>query len=585
MAEPTPGTQLTGLGKFISIALILGLVGVGAWVAYSKANPEPEPRGTGGGGGPKPPVETGGPQDPKALKEDPANNKSPDVPALPTYVPATMLPPVKGTSNYEWDDKTKTVVFSYNVWAGWLPVIAANRGTEPNDESVFWKKYGFHVKLQLMDDPVAARDAFAAGKVHTLWGTVDMIVLFAPELRKDSRSSPRIVQQIDWSNGGDGIVARSAIKTINQLKGKTVALAQNSPSEYYLTSMMIAAGLKPSDVKTKYTNTAFEASAAFQADKSVDACVSWAPDIYNIPQRVAGTHLLSSTGTANKLIADVYAIRADFVKDHPDIVEGLVAGIFEGMDMVEKDPTEAARHMAAAFNMKPDEILGMRNDAHQTNFAENEQFFLNTSSATNFQRTWQNAGVVYNKLGKISSAVPYEEVMDFSYLQAIGKKGLFKHHTDKNVAQFAPGPIRTGGKAEEVLIQTIRINFYPNSDNPYEPARDQFGNVVPGKLHDQTADGSIEAAGINAGQNDRAIIVIRGHTDASMKGRVPVQAVKDLSKARAEAVKTAMVNKFKFNPNKFVTEGAGWDQPFDPQDKDNHVLNRRVEISVVPPEE
>jgi hypothetical protein len=32
----------------------------------------------------------------------------------------------------------------------------------------------------LMDDPVAARDAFAAGKVHTLWGTADMMVLMAP---------------------------------------------------------------------------------------------------------------------------------------------------------------------------------------------------------------------------------------------------------------------------------------------------------------------------------------------------------------------------------------------------------------------
>ena len=43
---------------------------------------------------------------------------------------------------------------------------------------------------------------------------------------------------------------------------------------------------------------------------------------------------LSSTADANKLIADVYAIRADFVRDHPDVVEGLVAGIFEGIDAV-----------------------------------------------------------------------------------------------------------------------------------------------------------------------------------------------------------------------------------------------------------
>src|SRR5207237_982580 len=82
--------------------------------------------------------------------------------------------------------------------------------------------------------PAAARDAFASGDVQTLWGTVDMMVLFAPELSRDSRTAPRILQQIDWSNGGDGIVVRKAIKSAKDLKGKTVALAQNSPSEYYL---------------------------------------------------------------------------------------------------------------------------------------------------------------------------------------------------------------------------------------------------------------------------------------------------------------------------------------------------------------
>src|SRR2546426_5626818 len=214
-----------------------------------------------------------------------------------------------------------------------------------------------------------------------------MMTLFAPELQRDSRTSPRVVQQIDWSSGGDGIVVRNAIRSVSDLKGKTITLAQNSPSEYYLTSLLLSAGLRPSDIKVKYTATAFEAAAAFVADKSVDGCVSWAPDIYKIPERVAGTRVLSSTSDANKLIADVYAIRAGFAKDHPDVVEGLVAGIFEGMDMVKEKPEEPAKWMADAFGMKPEDVMGMRNDAHPTNFAENVQFFLNASNPTNFERT------------------------------------------------------------------------------------------------------------------------------------------------------------------------------------------------------
>ena len=61
------------------------------------------------------------------------------------------------------------------------------------------------------------------------------------------------------------------------------------------------------------------------------------------------TRLVVTTGTANHLIADVWAIRNDFYHDHPDIVSGLVQGIFEGMDMVRKDPARAAQGLAAAF--------------------------------------------------------------------------------------------------------------------------------------------------------------------------------------------------------------------------------------------
>jgi flagellar motor protein MotB len=70
-----------------------------------------------------------------------------------------------------------------------------------------------------------------------------------------------------------------------------------------------------------------------------------------------------------------------------------------------------------------------------------------------------------------------------------------------------------------------------------------------------------------------------------MRGRVPEQAVKDLSLARAEAIKQALIDKYKFDANKFIIEGKGWDEPADPADAYNQALNRRVEISVFPPEQ
>jgi hypothetical protein len=192
---------------------------------------------------------------------------------------------------------------------------------------------------------------------------------------------------------------------------------------------------------------------------------------------------------------------------------------------------------------------------------------------------------VYRELGRINAPVPFDQVMDFSFLQKLQKKGTFAHQKDESVTAFTPASFRKIPAEAPILTQTIRINFWPNSANPYEPAKDEFNNPIPGKLYDPNVSATLEQVARLAGQFARAVILIEGHTDSSMRGRVPVQAVRELSLARAEAIKRALIEKFKFDPNKFIIEGKGWDVPSDANDPNNQALNRRVEISVYPPEQ
>ena len=502
------------------------------------------------------------------------------------YVPRETLPPVKGVSGYKWNEEEKIVVFPINVWFGWLPIIAANHGFAPNEESVFFKKYGFKVDLKLIDDPVIARDSFASGESHVLWGTLDMIALFSPELMKDSRTAPRIFQQIDWSSGGDGIVVRGNIRSVKDLEGKTIVYAQNSPSQYFINNLLINAGISPSKVKHKYTSTAFEAAAAFVSDSSINACVSWAPDIYTIPEKIAGTRILTTTADANRLITDVWAARADFAKDHPDIIKGLVAGIFEGMDLLKNNTTKvkAFQWMADGYGMKFDDIKSMEADAYTTNFAENKNFFLNKNSPTNFERTWKNIIFVYRELGLIGTPVRFDEIVDFSIIKELESSGQFKNQSAIQVSRFVPTSYRKVSAEAPVITQTVRINFYPNSDNIYEPEHNEFGQPIRNTLYDPSVDATLEKIARMVGQYERATVAIVGHTDSSMKGKVPEKAVKDLSQDRANSVRNALIRKYKFPSNKLIVTGKGWSEPADPTDKLNQALNRRVEIQVFTPE-
>lgn len=502
------------------------------------------------------------------------------------YVAAAKLPEVKGISSYK-PMVDRTVRFGINVWAGWSPIIYANNGFKAGR---IWKTPGgqdFRVELVLIDDPIAMRDAYAAGNLHVGWATLDMIPLFLEGLRKDSRVMPRVFQQVDWSNGGDGIVVRDTIKTMADLRGKTIVLAQNSPSHFFVLNALINAGVQPAEVEFKFTQDAFQAAAAFNADKRLAGCVSWAPDIYNL-EKVKGNHLLVTTSTANKLIADVWFARADFAKDHPDITEGLARGIFDAMqDLKAQDAKQkVAKLMATGYSIPESDALGMLGDAHSTNYAENRDFFLNQNNPTNFERTWTTAYFLYKKINAVTEQTPFDAVMDFSVIQKLGAEQKYSSQKNEYDVHFAPATAGSvQGEKDEILTKTVVIHFFPNSwDLNKKITRSVDGKEVE-ELYDPNVDFVVEEVGKLAGQYGAARIIIEGHTDGSMKGQVPKSLVQELSLNRANSVKESIVRKFKtLQPNQFSAAGIGWDRPADPADPDNGAKNRRVEIKVYPAE-
>jgi len=561
---------------YVAVAVvILGLLGVAMW----RCTGSKKDQGTGAG--------TGSDYvDPDLVKkpvEDPAGSSVTTVQEY-SFEPAKTLDPVPGAADYKPIGKNRVVKMAINVWAGWAPIIYANGGKGPGK---IWKDSAgkdFQVQLVLIDDPVNMGNTFASGDVHLGWATVDMLPLVVQRLNRDPRTMPRIFQQIDWSNGGDGIVSRADIKEVKDLRGKTVVLAQNSPSHYFLLNVLLNSGVQPSEVKMEFTKDAFQAAAAFNADKKYAAVVTWAPDIYKLSE-LSGNKMLINTLTANKLIADVWFARADFARDNPEIIEGLVRGIFDAMIELKDDKKkeEVGKLMDDVYGLPPGSGNSMLADAHWTNYAENRDFFLNQNNPTNFERTYNNAFLLYKAIRVVDDKVPFEKLVDFTVLQTLGKDAKYKDQKNEYEIRFTPTSSDAINVESAVLTKTVVINFFPNSFDPfYEvPAKSGSGNV----LYDPNAKYTIEEIAKLAGQFGAARIQIEGHTDGSMRAHGADQnLVRELSLNRANAVKEALVKNYDLQPNQFVVAGFGWDQPADPKDPENHAKNRRVEVRVIPAE-
>ncbi|MFM7109266.1 MAG: phosphate ABC transporter substrate-binding/OmpA family protein [Planctomycetaceae bacterium] len=558
-------------------AVILGLVGLAAWRGGAL-----ERFGVGRPGGPRPVAGGGGDAAGAEGMTEAPDGSVPTTVKEYTFKPADKLPPVKGVSAYKplQDD---TVRFALNVWAGWSPIILANNGFKAGK---VWQAPGgrpFKVELVLIDDPVQMRDAYAAGEVHVGWATLDMLPLFVDSFAKDSRIMPRVYQQVDFSNGGDGIVVRENIKTVRDLAGKKLVMAQNSPSQFFALTMLVGGGLQPSDVDMVYVNTAFEAAAAFNRDKSLAGCVSWAPDIYNLAD-AKGNRMLVTTQTANRLIADVWFARADFAKDHPDKIEALARGIFDAMQELKTDAArqKVAKLMADGYTIPEPDALKMLGDAHSTNWAENYQFFLNRNNPANFEHLWKQAYMLYRRVGAISSnPVPFDQVMDFSVIQKLGSERKYAETQDEYAASVVPKTVaQIRAENEEILTKSIVIHFFPNSADLRKTLIRKIDGKDVEEPYDPQVDMVLEEAATLAKQFGNARIVVEGHTDSSMRGVVPPELVRKLSKERAAAVKDEIIAKYKFDAARFAVDGLGWDRPADDDHPDDHARNRRVEIKV-----
>jgi NitT/TauT family transport system substrate-binding protein len=141
--------------------------------------------------------------------------------------------------------------------------------------------------------------AFLSGKSDIMYGTsADAVQL------QQEDPSIKTFYLADYSNGGDGIVARN-IKNPVDLKGKTIARENLLFTNVFLRAYLQQAGLTEKDVVLRDMSSA-DAAAAYVA-KRVDVAVTNGPWLANAVKSGGGGILFTSKDT--NLVADVILAR------------------------------------------------------------------------------------------------------------------------------------------------------------------------------------------------------------------------------------------------------------------------------------
>jgi NitT/TauT family transport system substrate-binding protein len=487
----------------------------------------------------------------------------------------TEAPKLAPPGTYQPKDNTLDIELS--EYAGYAGLIAANGGLEPNENSVFFKKHSFKVRIKLSEEE--SWSALNTGKMAASATTVDVLAIHGRQFQVV------VPAQIGFSRGADGVVVRSDIKRINGLRGKILATSQFTEADFFIRYLAQEAGVGINmlpDLKTRpdtdklnlvFCSDAFAAGDLFVRElkaggKTLAGCVTWAPKTTQVADESGGKAHVLATSRNLLIVADILIVNKGFAQQSPDKIAGLVDGLLEGNRMVRDNQAGYLDVIGKAFKWDREKTKAELAKVHLSNLPENLAFFSGAiDAAGSFGGIYQSAVYAYGPQ-LIKDPVDSDRFLDLNHLKSLEQAGTFKDQ------RIAIAPIRSGAAApvegDPLLSKDIRFLFSPNSANLDLNNQENLKNLEAIKRMLQVSPGST--------------VLLRGHVDGSRVDefrkqggeqylrQMALRAV-DFSKQRAAEIKRLLVERHKADEKRIDIVGRGWDEPV----SSDHEQNRRVE--------
>jgi NitT/TauT family transport system substrate-binding protein len=445
-----------------------------------------------------------------------------------------------------------------NIWVGCVGGLVANGGLDTAAGSIYDKK-GLKVAFKIIDDWTEGATALATDNVDIMLTTADVWAKDYAQFR-DKGVNARTVFMVDWSRGADGVIGKQGISSIENLAGKKVAFALYTPSHFLLYN-----GLKSSGITTEQRNEIFANAvhtkdgiepATLFAQQKVDAAVAWDPDMSDAVAKRGGSRKIYDTKIANRLIADILVVSDKFAAKNPATLSKFLEGWLEGVDFIKQQPTRAATLIGTIkdFNIPADLAKTMLEGVRLSDYADNKNFFGARGGDSDYMNIMKMATEMYRDLRLVKGSPDLDASVDRRYVDAMS--GKFSSQSTEPATQYQ----EPAKGAKPFATQRRAIYFETNSANMSNDSQavvDEIGGFL--RAYENT------------------VVDIDGNTDSTGARDHNLE----LSRQRAESVKSYLTKKFGFPSTRLRTSGNGPDKPLETNDTaEGREKNRRTDIRV-----
>ena len=293
------------------------------------------------------------------------------------------------------------------IWIGYGPFYVA-------DALGLWKNHGMKVRLQVFNDPALIPPAMAGNAVDGGVITYDQVI------GQDAKGQHQaVVMPVDYSDGGDAIVAATSVKSVADFKGQKIAFNSLSPSDFLLSYALSTQKLSEKDIVV--ADMTPESIPAAMVSGRIKVGVTYEPFVSQITQQNGGKdfRVIYSSHDAFGLICDVLAFERKQIQQHPAEIKAVMQGYFDGLDYMQKNPEKAAVLIGKFMGISPAEVKGQMHAMHNPTLQEMLANLTRTTSTASFAVSAPIIGKILKSKGQIDKEPPFEETVDDEFLKAL----------------------------------------------------------------------------------------------------------------------------------------------------------------------
>lgn len=239
-------------------------------------------------------------------------------------------------------------------------------------EKGFFQEEGVEVDLVDFSSYTGILRSYHQGNVDAFLATLNETLI-----ADNFQDPPAVVLVVDYSYGGDALVARDGVTDIAALRGRRVAFEESALGSFVLERALETGGLTLADI-VPVNRLPEEGERDFLA-REVDAVVTYEPALNRLMRQPGARTVFSSRDIPGEIV-DVLVLRRSILEGRQAEAARVLKAWFRALAWYRENPQEAAAMMAKRQHIGVEEFLAGLSGAHLPDLEENRRL-LGTAQA------------------------------------------------------------------------------------------------------------------------------------------------------------------------------------------------------------